>query len=200
MQPVPVIDASSGWPFSTATTASPSETWSTGPVTDATRPSFAPAARASAAGSSPAPIDSTPRTSAATPTSVATSPAFPRSTVTCTSLEQQLRRLGAVGRRPGADRIEDDRDAVLVGGPAREQHRVDPVGRERADVQDQRARERDHLLHLFARVRHHRQRAQRQRRVRGLVHHDVVGDLVDERLRLAQPPQGVTRLHGFLSR
>ena len=50
MQPVPVIGASSGWPFATATTRSPSETWSTGPVTDATSPSWARRLRASSAG------------------------------------------------------------------------------------------------------------------------------------------------------
>ena len=85
MQPVPVIDASSGWPFAIATTRSPSETWSTGPVTDATTPSVRAASLAIPAGSPPAPIDSTPRISASTPTSVATSPAFPRSTATSTS-------------------------------------------------------------------------------------------------------------------
>ena len=44
----------------------------------------------------------------------------------------------------------------------------------------------DHLLDLLGRVRHHRQRAERERRVRRLVHDDVVRDLVDERLALAQ--------------
>ena len=76
-----------------------------------------------------------------------------------------------------------------------DEHRVDPVRRERADVQHERAGDRDHLLDLLARVRHHRQRAERERRVRGLVHDDVVGDLVDERLRLAQPAQGVSWCH-----
>ena len=56
-----------------------------GPVTEATRPSDCAAERASSPPSPPASIDSTPRTSAATPTSVATSPALPRSTVTPTS-------------------------------------------------------------------------------------------------------------------
>ncbi len=46
-----------------------------------------------------------------------------------------------------------------------------------------------HLLDLFARVRHHRQRAERERRVRRLVHDDVVRDLVDERLLLAHRAQ-----------
>src|SRR5207237_487595 len=68
-----------------ASTVSPSETWSTGPVTEATRPSDRAAERATSAASPPASIDSTPRTSAATPTSVATSPTLPRSTVTPTS-------------------------------------------------------------------------------------------------------------------
>jgi hypothetical protein len=85
MHPVPVIDASSGCPFATARTRSPSDTWSTGPVTDATRPSVLAVAHASSAGSAPVVTDSTPRTSAWTPTRVATSPAFPRSTATSTS-------------------------------------------------------------------------------------------------------------------
>jgi len=85
MQPVPVIDAISGWPFAIAITVSPSETWSTGPVTDATTSSCFAAWRASSDGSPPPAIDSTPRTSASTPTSVATSPALPRSTVTSIS-------------------------------------------------------------------------------------------------------------------
>ena len=85
MQPVPVTVASSSCPFATESDRSPSETWSTGPVTDATSSSVRAASRASSAGSPAAPIDSTPRTSAFTPTSVATSPALPRSTVTSTS-------------------------------------------------------------------------------------------------------------------
>ena len=68
----------------------------------------------------------------------------------------------------------------------REQHRLDPVLRQRADVEHERPGDRRHLLDLLARVRHHRQRAERKRRVRGLVHDDVVRDLVDERLALAQ--------------
>ena len=46
---------------------------------------LSPPTRASSAGSPPSPTDSTPRTSASKPTSVATSPAFPRRTVTSTS-------------------------------------------------------------------------------------------------------------------
>ena len=46
-----------------------------------------------------------------------------------------------------------------------------------------------HLLDLLARVRHHRQRAERERRIRRLVHDDVVRDLVDERLLLAHRAQ-----------
>ena len=42
-----------------------------------------------------------------------------------------------------------------------------------------------HLLDLLDRVRHHGQRAEGERRVRRLVHDDVVRDLVDERLALA---------------
>ena len=43
------------------------------------------------------------------------------------------------------------------------------------------------------RVRHHRQRAERERRVGGLVHDDVVRDLVDERLALADQRRGRRR-------
>src|SRR5207247_7570212 len=63
-------------------------------------------------------------------------------------------------------------------------------------VEHQRAREPDHLLNLLTGVRHHGQRPERERRVRGLVHHDVVGDLVDERLALAQLAQRLTRCDG----
>ena len=49
MQPVPVTVASSSCPFAIARTRSPSETWSTGPVTDATTPSRRAASRASSA-------------------------------------------------------------------------------------------------------------------------------------------------------
>src|SRR5205823_6523279 len=84
MQPVPVTVASSASPLDTARTRSPSDTWSTGPVTAAIAPSCRAASRASSGGSSPVLIDSTPRTSAAAPTSVATSPGLPRRTVTWT--------------------------------------------------------------------------------------------------------------------
>src|SRR5690348_17748897 len=52
-----------------------------------------------------------------------------------------------------------------------------------ADVDHERRGELGHLLDLVERVRHHRQRAERERRVGGLVHDHVVRDLVDERDR-----------------
>ena len=61
--------------------------------------------------------------------------------------------------------------------------------RERADVEDERARRGGHLLDLFDGMRHDRQRTDRERRVRRLVHDDVVRDLVDQRLPLAQVAQ-----------
>ena len=70
--------------------------------------------------------------------------------------------------------------------PCREQHRVDPGRRERPDVEDERARRGGHLLDLFDGMRHDRQRADGERRVRRLVHDDVVRDLVDQRLALAE--------------
>src|SRR5207253_1132879 len=59
----------------------------------------------------------------------------------------------------------------------------------RADVDDERRRDLLHLLHFLACVGHHRQRAERERRIRGLVHDDVVRDLVNERLSLAHRAQ-----------
>ncbi len=99
--------------------------------------------------------------------------------------EDVSRRCRPIGRRAGADRIEHDRDAALVRGLAGEDHRLDPVLRERADVQHERPGEADHLAYLFLGVRHHGQRSEREDRVRRLVHHDVVRDVVDERPALA---------------
>ena len=131
-------------------------------------------------------IDSTPRTSAAAPTSVAISPALPRSTVTSTTSRMRRAVVRPVrrSRRRRRDRARSG-SAARVRGAAGEQHRLDPVLRERADVEHERGGDAHHLLHLLAGVRHHRQRAERERRVRRLVHDDVVRDLVDERLALA---------------
>jgi hypothetical protein len=90
MQPVPVTVASRSCPFDTESDRTPSETWSTGPVTDATSSNVRAASRASSAGSTAASMDSTPRTSAFTPTSVATSPALPRRTVTSSSSSRRF--------------------------------------------------------------------------------------------------------------
>ena len=141
-------------------------------------------------GHPPTPTDSTPRTSASTPTSVATSPALPRRTATSTACEDPPRRVRAICRRADPDRIEHDRNAALVRRRPGEQHRLDPVLGERADVEHERTGETDHLAHLVLRVRHHRQRAEREDRVRRLVHHDVVRDVVDERLSLADAGEG----------
>ena len=51
--------------------------------------------------------------------------------------------------RADADRIEHDGDPARVRGAAGEQHRLDPVVGERADVEDERRREADHLLDLL---------------------------------------------------
>ena len=187
MQPVPVTVASSGWPFATASVRSPSETWSTGPVTDATSPSCRAAPRASSAGSSPI----GDRLDAAH----LGVRADERRYLACVSaqhghahlVENPARRVGAVGGRAGADRIEDDRES----------HARSPRDR-RASIASIQCSESvpmlstsaeasaDHLLDLLARMRHHRQRTEREGRVRRLVHDDVVRDLVDERLSLAQ--------------
>src|SRR5262249_38536780 len=60
----------------------------------------------------------------------------------------------------------------------------------------ERRREPDHLLDLLASVRHHRQRADGECRIGGLVHDDVVRDLVDERLRAAELAEGRARRCG----
>src|SRR3954470_138902 len=103
--------------------------------------------------------------------------------------EDPPRRVGAVRGRAGSDGIEHDRDPPRARRAAGEQHRLDPLLRERADVEHERGSEPDHLLDLLSRVRHHRQRTERESRVGGLVHDDVVRDLVDERLPLAQLTQ-----------
>ena len=53
----------------------------------------------------------------------------------------------------------------------------------------------DHLLDLLGRVRHHGQRAEREGGVRRLVHDDVVGDLMHERLALAERAQRLACAH-----
>ena len=185
MQPVPVIAASSSCPFATAAARSPSETWSTGPVTDATTPSVRRRlARelgriaAAADGLDPAHLglDADERRDLA---------GVPAQHGDVDGVEDPLRGVRPVGGRAGADRVEHDRDPPLVRRRAGEQHRLDPVLGERADVEHERARQADHLAHLVLRVRHHRQRAEREDRVRGLVHDHVVGDVVDERPALA---------------
>src|SRR3954449_6124908 len=104
-------------------------------------------------------------------------------------VEDPPRRVGAVRGRAGTDGIQDDGDPALARCTAGEEHRVDPVFRERADVEHERRGEPGHLLDLLPRVRHHRQPTEREGRVRRLVHDDVVRDLVDERLALTQLPQ-----------
>ena len=197
MQPVPVIDASSGWPLATASTLVPSETWSTGPVTDATTPSAQrrlarELGRIAAAGDR---LDAAHLGLGADERRHLAGVAAQHRHVDVG--EDPLRRLRPVPRRPGADRVEDDRHAPRVGRASGEQHRVDPGRRERADVEHERAGEADHLLDLLGRVRHHRQRAQGERGVGRLVHDDVVRDLVDERLALAQLPKRLTGAHGL---
>jgi hypothetical protein len=71
-------------------------------------------------------------------------------------VQQPLRRLCPVAGRTGADGVEDDRQAAPVRCPAREQHRLDPVLRQRADVEHERARQPDHFLDLLTRMSHHR--------------------------------------------
>src|SRR5207244_13377442 len=66
---------------------------------------------------------------------------------------------------------------------------------ERTDVEHERGREAGHLLDLLPRVRHHGQRPEGERGVGGLVHDDVVRDLVDERLALPDVSEGRYGIH-----
>ena len=138
MQPVPVTVASSSCPFATATTRSPSETWSTGPVTATTQPSVEAAAFASSAPESS-------RADRLDPADLRLPPRERRDLRRIAANdrdlglgEQSLRRLGAELRRPGADRIEHDGHARPVRGLRGEQHRLDPVLRKRSDVEHER--------------------------------------------------------------
>ena len=80
--------------------------------------------------------------------------------------------------------------AALAARPARSID-LDPLGGERADVEHERAGHRGHLGDLLGGVRHHRQRADREGGVGGLVHDHEVGDLVHERTLRAQAAQRV---------
>ena len=161
-----------------------------GPVTDATTPSCAAATSASSDAAVSVPIDSTPRTSALAPTSVATSPAFPRRTVDLDPVEDPLRgrRCGSRSRRRRRDRARPEASARVAASPASSidsTHGGDSVPMFSTSADGDAG----HLLDLLRRVRHHRQRAERERRVRRLVHDDVVRDLVDERPALADHAQ-----------
>ena len=178
----PVTVASSGSPFATASSRSPSETWSTGPVTAATTPSFG--RRTRDVGAAPRRADRLDaadlRFDAGERGDLA---GVAAQIATSTSSRIRLRcRCEMSSRR--RRRVENDGPPARVRSLAGEQHRLDPVRRERPDVEHERARERASPRPPRRRAPS-RQRADRERRVRRLVHDDVVRDLVDQRLRSA---------------
>ncbi len=135
-------------------------------------------------------IDSTPRTSAATPSERRHLAGVAAQHGDVDLLEDPPRGVRAVRGRAGADGVEHDGHCR-----ARWRHRL------RASIASTQCSESVPMLSTSApasatisstssaRMRHHGQRAERERRVRGLVHDDVVRDLVDERLALAHRAQ-----------
>ena len=197
MQPVPVIEASIGSPFAIAAVRSPSETWSTGPVTDATTPS---AARrlARELGGVGAGADRLDAAHLGRDARRASRPRPRSRAATAISTSSRIRRAVSVryAVAPAPTGSSTTGTPRGVRRPAGGEHRLDPVRRERPDVEHERAGEPDHLLDLLGRMRHHRQRAERERRVRGLVHDHVVRDLVDERPVGTEARQRRARAHG----
>jgi hypothetical protein len=95
--------------------------------------------------------------------------------------EDPFHRCAAQPGGAHADRIEHHRHAGAVRLLAGGDHRFDPRRLERPDVEHEAPGMAHHLTHLLERVGHHRRRPDVQRDVGRVVHHDVVGDLVDER-------------------
>ena len=90
-------------------------------------------------------------------------------------------RLRPHPRGPGADGIEDDRDAPFPGFPAGLEHGLDPGGAQGPDIDDQGVRDADHLLDFLDGVGHDRRGADGQEGVGRDVHGHEVGDVVNER-------------------
>ena len=173
---------------------SPSETWSIGPVTEATRPRLRPAARARSAGSLVCAdrLDAPHLRLDADERRDLTLVAAQHGDVHLARGSSARCRCGTSSRRRRRDRAR--RECRLRWPPCPPASIASThVGRKRADVEHERARQPDHLLDLLACVRHHGQRAECERRVRRLVHDDVVRDLVDEGLALAQHAQALFR-------
>ena len=71
--------------------------------------------------------------------------------------------------------------AARAGGGAGAEHRIDPRGAERANVEDQRAGKCSQFGDLLGCVRHDGRSADRQQGVGSRVHDDEVGDVVNQR-------------------
>ena len=87
-------------------------------------------------------------------------------------------RSGSSSRRRPRDRRR--RGPELAGLPARDQHGLDPIGSRVPGLSTRAPGELDHLGDLLLRVRHHGRSPEGEREVRRVVHHDEIGDVVDE--------------------
>ena len=84
-------------------------------------------------------------------------------------------------RGAGAHGIEDDRLPGRACGGACEEHRVNPWRAQSSDVENQGPRHSREFGGFLRSMRHDRRCAQCQQGVRGSVHDDVVGDVVNQR-------------------
>jgi hypothetical protein len=112
-------------------------------------------------------------------------------------LEQQpAGRLIAIARRADADGIEHPRAAEPSGDLGRSLHADDPILRQRADVDDERAGDRAEVLRLLRRMDHCRRGADRQQSIGGDVHRHEIGHRLNERAAVAQNGEQTRALLG----
>ena len=212
-QPSAVTFDISGEPLAISTTRSPSVTRSTAPVAATTQAWWRASAIAEARAASVPCALSTPLGAAASSCSPAMraqamiSEALPRTIV---GFSASRRRVVSSRKRvaPTPTGSSTQGRPFFPGDPRRRLHADDPIGRQRADVDDQRVGDGAEVLGLLRRVDHRRRSADRQQRIGGDVHRDIIGHRLDERPLGAQRGQaargfsgerdrgGILRAHG----
>ncbi len=82
-------------------------------------------------------------------------------------VQEAVGGFGAVGSGAGSDGIEDDGDAFGIGAASGEEHGLDLLGPEGAEVEHQRIGGGGHVFDLLASMGHHGQGAGAEGDVRG---------------------------------